>query len=98
VWVGVVRDSFRVDSIRTTRARWGIAIFCFALLVKPFLGLLLGRSWQGLEFFGVTPDPTAIATLGLLLTSRCKSWLAWPIPVLWCLISATTLGVLLQTG
>ncbi len=98
MWIGVVRDRFRVDSIRTTRVRWGIAIFCFALLVQPFLGLLLGRSWLGLEFFGVTPDPTAMATLGLLLMSHQKSWLAWPIPVLWCLISATTLGVLMQTG
>lgn len=98
IWIGVVRNQFSCDSFRTMRGRAGIAIFYFALLMQPFIGLLLGRSWMGLELVGVTPDPTAIATLGLLLMSDRRPWLAWPIPVLWCLISATTLYVLLRTS
>jgi len=39
-----------------------------------------------------TPDPTAIATLGLLLLARGRLLpLLLPIPVLWCLLSGITL-------
>ena len=54
------------------------------------LGLLVGRQWPQLEFFGVAPDPTALATVGLLLAANRVPWAAWPLPVLWCLIGGTT--------
>ena len=33
-------------------------------------GLLAGRPWTQIELFGMTPEPTALASLGLLLASR----------------------------
>ena len=73
------------------------------LIVQPWIGVLVGRPWQQAEVFGLAPDPTALATLGLLLIVRPAAaagravratrlwWLLWPIPLLWCLISGATL-------
>jgi hypothetical protein len=37
------------------------------LLLYPLAGLAAGRPWAQAEVFGVMPEPTALATLGLLL-------------------------------
>jgi hypothetical protein len=92
VAVGVLGSNWR----RGRRADWvgrlGLAIFVFALAVHPFVGLLFGRTWRQLEVFGVAPDPTAVATLGLsLLAGGRRRWLLLPIPVLWCAFSGATL-------
>src|SRR6185295_863871 len=74
-------------------AGWiGYLILAFALAGQPLLAPLQGRGWASSEVFGIAPDPTAIATLGLLLLARGKPlpWLL-PIPVLWCLLSGMTL-------
>jgi hypothetical protein len=40
----------------------------------------------------MAPDPTALATLGVLLLAGGRpAWGLWPIPVAWCLVSGTTL-------
>lgn len=94
LWIGVARDGFKVDPNSNTSVRVGTAIFSFALIVQPLIGLLLGREWSQLEVFGVTPDPTVVATLGLLLAANRLAWIAIPIPLLWCLLSGTTLWVM----
>ena len=86
------RAQVRCEQRRTPRI--GIAIFSFAVLVQPMIGLLLGRAWSQLEVFGVTPDPTVVATLGLLLAAKRIAWIALPIPLLWCIVSGTTLSVM----
>lgn len=68
---------------------------CFMLataIAFPLLAPLQGRGWASSEVFGIAPDPTAVATLGLLLLARGKPlpWLL-PIPFLWCLLSGMTL-------
>ena len=86
IWIGVIRGGLRFE--------WqaGTWIFLFALLVEPILGPLLGRSWRQVEVFGVAPDPTAVATLGVLLAARFRfRWLLMIIPVLWCAITGATL-------
>jgi hypothetical protein len=73
----------------------GLWILVFALALQPLLGLFSGRPWYGLEVFGSAPDPTALATLGLLLMIRHSlRWLLSIIPLAWCLISGATLWVL----
>ena len=94
VWIGVVRDRLQFDSDQGPAARTGALIFAFALLVQPLLGLLSGRQWGQLEVFGVTPDPTVVATLGLLLAATRIHWAALPIPFLWCLVGGATLWVM----
>lgn len=74
------------------RSPAGLAILLFALLVQPVLGVVLDRTWPQVEVFGVAPDPTAIATLGiLLLASGRVRWELMALPLLWCAISGATL-------
>lgn len=70
---------------------WGLLLS--ALAGQPWLGVLLGRPGSQAEVFGLAPDPTALATLGLLLLAprRSHAWLLWPVPVLWCWVSGATL-------
>ena len=69
----------------------GMLLFVYALLVHPIVGLLVGRSWRGVELFGVAPDATALATLGILLTAyRASTWPLLAIPFAWCGVSALT--------
>lgn len=74
-----------------TRALGWLLLGC-GLLVYPLLPGLTGRPiWQA-EIFALTPDPTVIATLGLLvLHSGRARWLLLPIPLLWCAIGGATL-------
>ena len=94
IWIGVVRDSLRFDSAPRVRARIGVAIFAFALMIQPLLQLLSGRNWQQLEVFGVAPNPTAVATLGVLLASNRMPWIAVPLPLIWCVIGGVTLWLI----
>jgi hypothetical protein len=63
----------------------------FGLLVQPVIGRMLGRPWTQAEVFGIAPDPTAIATLGVLVVNERIAWWLLPIPLVWCTISAATL-------
>ncbi len=92
VWLGVLRG--RLTPVPATRLqqRAGLGLLLFALLVFPLIGPLLGRSWTQAEVFGMAPDPTALATLGVLLFAGGRpAWGLFPIPVAWCLLSGATL-------
>lgn len=73
-------------------ARIGLLLALAGVFAYPLLPPLFGRPWASAETFGLAPDPTAIVTLGLLLAAR--GGLALPllaVPVLWLLLSGTTL-------
>jgi hypothetical protein len=72
-------------------ARTGVAMVLFALLVQPLIGPLIGRAWPGAELFGIAPDPTVLATLGVLLAADRVRWALLVIPLLWCAITGATL-------
>lgn len=56
-------------------------------IVLPIVMVLaMGAGWGAMPVFGLFPDATALATLGLLLALRGGRWLAI-IPLAWCLIS-----------
>jgi len=89
--VASLRDALAFD--RRRPADWiGFFILGFALAGQPLLAPLQGRGWASSEVFGIAPDPTVMATLGVLLLARGRllPWLL-PIPVLWCLLSGMTL-------
>jgi hypothetical protein len=77
-------------------AGWiGYLILAFALAGAPLLAPLQGRGWATSEVFGIAPDPTVIATLGVLLLARGRLLpLLVPIPILWCLLSGMTLSTM----
>jgi hypothetical protein len=64
----------------------GLAIFAY-----PLLALARDNgTWRQAEVFGIVPDPTVVATLGVLLAWRAPA-IFWLVPVLWCLVSGATL-------
>ena len=89
--IGSLGDGLAFD--RRGLAGWiGYLILASALAGAPLLAPLQGRGRAASEVFGIAPDPTAIATLGLLLLARGRPLpLLLPIPVLWCLLSGMTL-------
>jgi len=92
LWVGAVRGRLTPVPTSTMQSRIGLGLLLFALVVIPLLGPLLGRSWTQAEVFAMAPDPTALATLGVLLLAGGRfTYALYPIPVAWCLISGATL-------
>jgi hypothetical protein len=86
-----------IDAPRSRERSTGLALLLLALAIHPTLGALLGRPWQQSEVFGLAPDPTVLGTLGVLLMQGQPStawWLLWPIPLLWCAITGTTLATM----
>ena len=74
-------------------AGWlGLVIAVIGVVVYPLVPSLFGRPWTSAEVFGIEPDPTAIATLGVLLAASGRLvQLLFPIPLLWLLTSGLTL-------
>lgn len=78
-------------ALKSPVARAGLGMALFALLVQPLIGPALGREWSGMELFGIAPDPTVLATLGVLLaTDRLRPMLL-VIPLLWCGVTGAIL-------
>ena len=78
-----------------TAAGWmtvaGWLLLIYAYFVHPLSGLLWGRILIGLEFVGVAPDPTALATIGFLVLLRPKGyWLLMLIPLIWIVLTILT--------
>jgi hypothetical protein len=92
IWTGVVRGRLVFERPVDLAGRAGLRIFLFALAVLPMVGPLLGRGWRQVEIFGVAPDPTAVATLGILLLATGRgSRMLIVVPAIWCAISGATL-------
>jgi hypothetical protein len=92
IWTGIVRGRLSFERPAGPASRAGLWIFLFALAIEPMLGLALHRGWRQAEIFGVAPDPTAIATLGVLLLANSRGrWLLFVVPAIWCAITGATL-------
>ncbi len=90
--LGLFRTERAPEAQSLPGRRAGMAILLFALLVEPFAGVLFGRGWMATEIFGLAPDPTAIATLGILLVAPVRRrGYRMVIPLIWCAISGATL-------
>ena len=92
---GISRRGLEFEAGNPVRAVIGVILLLGALLVMPATAYLTGREWLQAELFAMTPDATALATLGLLLLAkgRVAIWLA-AIPVAWCFITGATLWAL----
>ena len=95
VWIGLIRDRLAFRLTGHAADRVGLALFLFALVAQPLVGPLVGRTWTQVEIFGIAPDPTAVATLGILLLAADRvSWELLILPLLWCMASGATLWVM----
>ena len=92
LWLGGVRGQLAPAPAARLQRRAGLGLLLFSVLAFPLMAPLLGRGWTQAEVFGMAPDPTALATLGILLLAGGRpAWVLFPIPVAWCLISGATL-------
>ncbi|TJV09760.1 MAG: hypothetical protein E5Y18_23950, partial [Mesorhizobium sp.] len=66
--IGGARGGLAFDR-RDLAERLGLLIAVAGLVVYPLLPPLFGRPWASAEVFGIAPDPTAIAALGVLLAA-----------------------------
>jgi hypothetical protein len=89
-WTGLIRDRLRSDLGGIT-GKIGLGIFLYALAVHPLIAPLTGRPWTQAEIFGLAPDPTAIATLGILLMASRPRLHLFAIPLLWCALTGLIL-------
>ncbi|MGH6637576.1 MAG: DUF6064 family protein [Polaromonas sp.] len=76
---------------------WLLAVT--GVVFYPLAGLLAGRPWIQAEVFGIAPEPTALASLGLLLASgyppsHARRCLLAIIPTLALLEGAATLWLM----
>ena len=84
------RSVRRLDSAQWTPA----LLLVLAGLLYPLLAPASGRPWPRAEVFGLMPEPTALATLGLLLgLDQRRIWL-FVIPVLSLAVGAATAWLL----
>ena len=94
------RGGLALSSRWQTSRALGLALVAYAVFLHPFSALLHDRSLAGAEVVGLTPDPLAIATLGVaaLVQPARWGWALMVVPLLWCLISAATLYLLGAPG
>ncbi len=92
VVLGVIAGRIVFPPPRSVRLRIGAALVAIAVLGYPLLAPLAGRPWTTAEIFGVTPDPTALATVAALALVRGRlRWLLLIVPLFWCAATALTL-------
>jgi Family of unknown function (DUF6064) len=90
---GVARDRLRMRAGGTDLAlRAGLGLSLYGLIAHPLIGpLLIGRPWTQVELFGLAPDPTIVATLGVLVAADRPPWHLPIVPLAWCAIAGATL-------
>lgn len=77
------RETYRgADHLRNI----GSGFILFGVFLYPMVGFLAGRPWMQAEVFGVLPNPTVFATLGILLVAPRFRGLLLAIPLAWCAI------------
>ena len=79
---------------------WVLALA--GLVIYPLGSAWHGKTWSQMEVFGVSPEPTALVCLGLLLArpmqaARLFRWALTIIPLASLLVSAATLRAMAQT-
>ncbi len=98
--------AFFAGSIKTREpsrglSTWiGTTVAMVSLLGYPLISTTIGPGLSHAETYGLHPDPTAIATVGVLLIilRGPTLWLTMLIPILWCVIGSLTLIAMDATG
>lgn len=91
--IGGLGGRLRFAANRTVPGVVGLALFLYALVLHPLVAPFAGRPIAAAELVGIAPDPTAIATLGLVSigAGAAAAWLLLAVPLAWCVLSWATL-------
>lgn len=81
---------------RTPRDAVAAALALCGLVGYPAIALIAGHGWVRAEVFALHPDPTAVATLGVVLVAMrgVRAGLAALVPLLWLAVATLTLVAL----
>lgn len=92
VWFGLVRRQLTFRRLGNG-ARWSAPTLVFvAFVLPPLAGRATDREWGQVELAGLTPDATAVATVGLLLLAAPRAPRALMlVPLGWCAVAGATL-------
>jgi hypothetical protein len=95
-WVGLLNGRGVFSARRSASGAIGLLLLAYALVLHPFVANVSGRPLQSAEIFGIAPDPTVIATLGVLTLASdgTPARLLLPVPLAWCVASWATLYAL----
>lgn len=101
--LGAVQGKASVPPAGGVGQQFGWLLALTGVLFYPLAGLLAGRPWTQIELFGMTPEPTALATLGLLWASaqppsRPRRFLLAIIPAAYLLVGMATLWLIADPG
>ena len=99
LWAGAATGCLAFRAPADWTGRSGLALLLFALYVQPCLAVLQGRPWAHADVFGITPDPTVVATLGVLMLadSRARCVLSF-VPLAWCAVGGMFLWTMEDPG
>ena len=90
IWNGVVQR--RLTFRRSAGSAWLVpGLLLIAIAIPPLVARATGRTWSQVELVGLTPDATAVATLGILLVSAPRPPRTLMVaPICWCAIGGAT--------
>ena len=95
VYMAVRPEAPECAPLRNIRHGLATSTLVFSIIGYPLVAPVLGRSWNAAEVFAIAPDPTAIATLAILVIGRgMVTMLAAVIPLLWLIVTTLTLHTL----
>lgn len=95
LWHGVIRGRLPLRQSALQSSRIFPSLLFLALVIEAIAGLVGGRTWEQLEFPGLTPDATAIATLLVLCLPALRApRVLLVFPILWCAVGGATLWAL----
>ncbi|NNF77703.1 MAG: hypothetical protein HKN05_06705 [Rhizobiales bacterium] len=91
-WTGAVANRFSVGPAVGTPHHIGLAVGFYALAGAPLIGIATGRSWAEVGYFAISPGPTILFTVGVLLMLNGRSLVGlWVLPLL-AAVPVTILG------
>lgn len=89
IWTGIVRDRIAFRFSGGLYGWAGMALAIYGLTIHAVTSYLGGHLWPALPAFGVTPSPTLLFTLGLLLMAEPRiPWHLMILPIVLCLVGA----------
>jgi len=92
-WSGAVRNRFTLGPAIGANHHLGLALGFYALAGAPLIGIATGRNWAEVGYFAISPGPTILFTVGVLLLLNGRSLISlWVLPLL-AAVPVTVLGI-----
>lgn len=82
-WSGAIASRFTVGPSAGAAHHFGLILGFYALAGAPLMGMASGRNWAEVGYFAISPGPTILFTVAVLLMLSGRSLMGlWVLPVL----------------